>query len=253
MVLSALIALAGWRLRALTGSGALTAALLGSAILTTTGWAGMAPLGAFFVGASGIGRLAPDRTSAFDAKGQERDPWQVLANGGPAALGALVPEAGLWLVTSSLAAAAADTWATAIGGWSRRPPRQIVTGAVVLPGSNGGVTWLGSLGAAGGALSVGAAAALFTQPDLPFLLVTAGIGISGMVIDSVLGATLQGRFRCDRCGQDTERPIHTCGHPSRRTGGQSWLTNDGVNALATGSAALLGWAAWRLVGPGAGS
>jgi uncharacterized membrane protein len=212
----------------------------------------MAALGAFFAGASGIGRLAPDISAAFEAKGQRRDPWQVLANGGPAALGALVPEAGLWLVTSSLAAAAADTWATAVGGWSRRPPRHIVTGAVVLPGSSGGVTWLGSLGAAGGALSVGAAAALFTQPHLSLLLVAVGIGLAGMVIDSLLGATLQGRFRCDGCGQDTERPVHRCGHPSRLTGGRSWLSNDGVNALATGSAALLGWAAWHLAGPGVG-
>ncbi len=251
-MLSALIALTGWRLRALTGGGAITAALLGSAILTTTGWAGMAALGAFFVGASGIGRLAPDLSAAFDAKGQVRDLWQVLANGGPAALGALVPEAGLWLVTSSLAAAAADTWATAIGGWSRRPPRHIVSGTVLPPGSSGGVTWLGSLGAAGGALSVGAAATLFTQPRLPLLLAAISIGLAGMLIDSLLGATLQGRFRCDACGQDTERPIHRCGHHSRRTGGRSWLTNDGVNALATGSAALLGWAAWRLIGPGAG-
>lgn len=209
----------------------------------------MAALGAFFGGATAIGRLAPDHTIAHGAKGQERDPWQVLANGGPAALGALAPEAGLWLVTASLAAAAADTWATAAGGWSRRPPRQIVTGALIPPGTSGGVTWTGSLGGAVGALSVGIAVALFAPEWRSLLLAALSIGVTGMLLDSLLGATLQGRFRCDRCGQDTERRVHHCGQPARLTGGLPWLTNDGVNALATGAAAWLGWVAWRLFAP----
>lgn len=229
---------------------AATATLIGTAILGGTGWAGLAALGAFFGGATAIGRLAPDHTAAHGAKGQERDPWQVLANGGPAALGALVPEAGLWLVTASLAAAAADTWATATGGWSRRPPRHIVTGAPVAPGISGGVTWAGSLGGAVGALSVGIAVALFAPEWRPLLLAAVSIGVTGMLLDSLFGATLQGRFRCDGCGQDTERRVHHCGQPARRTGGLAWLTNDGVNALATGTAAGLGWLAWRLLGSG---
>ena len=229
---------------------AATATLIGTAILGGTGWAGLAALGAFFGGATAIGRLAPDHTAAHGAKGQERDPWQVLANGGPAALGALVPEAGLWLVTASLAAAAADTWATATGGWSRRPPRHIVTGAPVAPGISGGVTWAGSLGGAVGALSVGIAVALFAPEWRPLLLAAVSIGVTGMLLDSLFGATLQGRFRCDGCGQDTERRVHHCGQPARLTGGRAWLTNDGVNALATGTAAGLGWLASRLLGSG---
>jgi len=213
----------------------------------------MAALGAFFGGASAIGRLAPDHTAAHGAKGQERDPWQVLANGGPAALGALVPEAGLWLVTASLAAAAADTWATAAGGWSRRPPRHIVTGAPVAPGVSGGVTWAGSLGGAAGALSVGIAAALFAPEWRSLLPAALGIGVAGMLLDSLLGAALQGRFRCERCGTETERRVHHCGQSARLTGGLAWLTNDGVHALATGTAAWLGWAAWWLLAPATGS
>ena len=250
LLLSALLAGLGWRLRALTAGAAATAILIGTIILAATGWAGMAALGAFFVGSSAIGRVAPDHTAARGAKGQQRDPWQVLANGGPAALGALLPEAGLWLVTASLAAAAADTWATATGGWSRRPPRNIVTGALVPPGSSGGVTWPGSLGGAVGAWSVGAAVALFAPEWRSLLIAALGIGVAGMLLDSLLGATLQGRFRCDGCGQDTERPVHRCGQMARRTGGLPWLTNDGVNALATGAAAGLGWVAWRMLGPG---
>ena len=62
-----------------------------------------------------------------DAKGERRDGLQVLANGWAAGLGALLAPAnsalGLWIVTTALAAAAADTWATAAGSWSQSDPR----------------------------------------------------------------------------------------------------------------------------------
>ncbi len=241
--LSAGIALLGWRARALTGSGTVAAIGVGTAILRGTGWPGMAALGAFFVGASLISRLAPDRTTAFDSKGTTRDPWQVLANGGAAALGAFVPGAGVWIVTAALAAASADTWATSTGGWSRRDPRLIVTLRPVPPGTSGGITLMGTAGAVAGAAVVGVAAAVVSR-NTALLPLALGLGVLGMLADSVLGATVQARFHCDRCDQSTERAIHRCGAPSRLTGGVSWLSNDAVNGFATSLAALAGFAAW---------
>ena len=62
----------------------------------------------------------------------------------PAALAALLglarPELALWLVTGSLAAAAADTWATSLGRRSRTAPRDLLGGRAVPPGTSGGVT-----------------------------------------------------------------------------------------------------------------
>ncbi|MBK7351120.1 MAG: DUF92 domain-containing protein [Gemmatimonadetes bacterium] len=247
LLCSALISAAGWRLRALTRGGGLAATAVGTTILAGTSWAGMAALGAFFVGASWVSRRAPDRSAAFGAKGQTRDAWQVLANGGAAALGALVPEAGLWIVTASLAAAAADTWATAVGGWSRRAPRHILTWAPVPAGTSGGLTPLGTMGAVAGALLVaGAAAVVAGTPRLGAAAL--GIGTLGMLLDSLLGATLQGRFHCDHCDAPTERARHRCGAGARRVAGVAWLGNDGVNALATAAAAVAGWAAWRMLG-----
>jgi uncharacterized membrane protein len=66
-----------------------------------------------------------------------------------------------------------------------------------------------------------------------------------MLADSALGASIQGRFRCSRCGLGSERRMHRCGTPTDRVGGVAWLNNDGVNALATGIGALGGWIAWR--------
>lgn len=249
--LATLFAGVGFLLRALTGPGAIAAAGVGTAVLAGTGWAGMAALGAFFAGASAIGRLAPDRTAEFGAKGHRRDPWQVLANGGAAALAALVPEAGLWMVTASLAGAAADSWATAVGGWSVREPRHILSGRVVPAGTSGGVTAAGTTGALLGAALVAGAAAMVAPPGTrPAALggTALALGFAAMLLDSVLGAALQARFHCDACDRPTEQPVHRCGRPTRHTGGLRALGNDGVNAVATVVAALAGALAWRAFG-----
>ena len=58
-------------------------------------------------------------------------------------------------------------------------------------------------------------------------------GSAGMLLDSLLGATLQGRFRCDACAEATERRVHRCGAPTRRVGGLRWISNDAINAITT--------------------
>jgi uncharacterized protein (TIGR00297 family) len=241
---SFLVALAGLASRALTRSGALTATAIGTAILWRTGASGLAALGVFFVGSSLISRLAPDPGAArLDTKGATRDPWQVLANGGAAAVAALLSgskPAALWSITASLAAAAADTWATSCGAWSPTDPRHILTGERVLPGTSGGITLAGTAGAAAGAATVGIATFL-VDGSVALIALALVTGMLGMLLDSAAGALLQGKFRCDRCPSDTERRVHRCGEKSRLVGGFAWLDNDGVNALATSVAAGLGY------------
>ena len=236
----AAVAWLAWRFQALDRSGALAAALVGGSILIGQDWPGGVVLLAFFVPTTAISRLLPDATHRFDAKGNRRDAWQVLANGGAAAVGAILWQGrieGLTVATAALAAAAADTWATSLGSGSVTPPRSIATGQVVPSGTSGGVSWRGSVGGCAGALVVAGAGALVSQN-----IVVGGIalvsGIAGMLLDSLLGATLQGHFFCPRCQRPTERRTHHCGADTVLTGGLAWLTNDGVNGLATAAAAL---------------
>jgi uncharacterized protein (TIGR00297 family) len=252
VALAAAVAAAGWQSRALTGAGAVAATLVGAAILVAAGWAGGAALAAFFVSSSVVSRLEPeDPFPTSDPKGNCRDHWQVLANGGPAALGALLareePALAIWIATSSLAAAAADTWATAIGAWSRTPPRHLLTWRSVPPGTNGGITLLGCLAALVGASLVAASGAWVGREPALFGA-GAALGFGGMLLDSALGGSMQGRFRCPICGQLSEWQVHRCGTPTVPTGGFVWLDNDGVNGLATAAAALGGWAAWLWLG-----
>lgn len=243
-IVSAVVSAFAWRAGALRPSGGVAAGAVGTAVLAATGWPGGLILLAFFLPSSAVSRLWPAPPSAFEAKGDRRDGWQVLANGGvPAAAAVLTgPGPALWVIAAGLAAAAADTWATAVGGHSRTPPRHVLRGVVVPPGTSGGVSLLGSAGAAAGAALVALAAAPFLGSRGAAMVWM--IGIAGMLFDSVLGAAVQGRFRCESCGADSERARHRCGQPTHHVGGVSWLTNDGVNALATTAATAAGWAAW---------
>jgi uncharacterized protein (TIGR00297 family) len=242
------VALVAWRLGTLTPGGALAAWLVGTAVVAATGWSGGAVLAAFFVSSNGVGRQAPPRP-ALDAKGERRDAWQVGANGGPAMLGALLelrqPGLGLWVVSCSLAAAAADTWATSLGGLSRSRPRLLFFGEAVPTGTSGGMTVAGCAAALGGAALVAATGVVAGGPAVLLPLGT-GIGFGGMVVDSVLGARWQGRFHCPACDLPSEWPVHRCGARTSLTGGYAWLTNDGVNLAATAVAAAAGGAAWLL-------
>ena len=252
-MVSAGVAFAAWRARTLTPSGALGAWTIGVLILRGTGWQGGAVLAAFFISSNLVSRVQPRAAPAgLDPKSDRRDFWQVYANGGAAALGAMLglidSALGIWLVTATLAAAAADTWATSIGIRSLVLPRLPWSGRSVPVGSNGGMTLLGTAGGAAGALLVAGTGAV--AADLPVLLpVGTLIGFFGMVADSMLGALFQGRFHCPACDAASEWRVHRCGAATTCEGGMAWLNNDGVNFIATALAGCAAVALWRLMSP----
>jgi uncharacterized membrane protein len=209
---------------------------VGTLVLYGTGWNGGAVLAAFFILSNLVSRVGPQRALVqLDPKSDRRDLWQVYANGG---------ELGIWLVTATLAAAAADTWATSLGTRSGIGPRLLGFGRIVPPGTSGGMTLMGSAGGALGALIVSATGAWVSGT---VAMIPAGtlIGFSGMVVDSVLGAVLQGRFHCQTCDETSEWRVHRCGRPTVLRGGFTWLDNDMVNFLATAFAAAAALVSWR--------
>lgn len=181
----------------LTRRGTVAALAVGLATLYGFGWRGMGLLLAFFISGSLLTKGADRRRNAR----------QVVANGGVAALAAL---AGHWgAFAAALAAATADTWATEIGRHSPVPPRLITNGRPVPPGTDGGITLLGTAGGIVGALFIASLARAMVPGG--FLPAVAVAGIAGMLVDSLLGATLQGRLK--------------------------WLDNDAVNLAATAAGA----------------
>ena len=249
---SAAVALIAWRARTLTTSGALAGGTVGFLILHSTGWPGGAVVAVFFISSNLISRIGARTPATLDPKSDRRDLWQVCANGGAAAIGAALspPQTSLaiWIVTASLAAAAADTWATSVGTRSRSEPRLLWSRRRVPAGTSGGMTPAGTAAAAAGALLVAAAGAFAADASL-LLLVGTLIGFLGMVMDSALGALVQGRFHCPRCDEASEWRVHRCGGLTTRRGGLAWLDNDGVNFAATALAACAAWAAWHWLSP----
>jgi uncharacterized membrane protein len=54
-----------------------------------------------------------------------------------------------------------------------------------------------------------------------------------MLVDSLLGATLQGKYECPACDARFERGNTVCHEPVRLVRGWRWLDNDTVNLAAT--------------------
>jgi uncharacterized protein (TIGR00297 family) len=247
LALSAAIAGAALRTRALSRSGAVAGVLVATAC-TAAGWSWAWLLILFFaasVGLSNVGRsIKRVRLDDVVAKGGARDAWQVLANGGVFATLAIIsmnsPSALVYAAAAgALAASTADTWATEIGALSRAMPRSILSLERVAPGTSGGVTVLGIFASLAGAAFIGAAALLLDWPTAAMCAAIAG-GFGGSIIDSILGATVQKRCWCERCGRGTERAVHACGMQTTHAGGLRWLDNDLVNFFSSVSGALLG-------------
>jgi uncharacterized protein (TIGR00297 family) len=244
-----------YRRGALSRGGVAGAVLTGTTIFAGGGREPASLLITFFVGSSALSHWRKGRkaeAAVVEAeKGARRDLAQTLANGGVAALLVLVGRAlpsSPWFpaLVGALATANADTWATEIGLLHRRAPRLITTGRAVPPGTSGGISPLGTGAAAAGAALIGAVAALGQWATgvragrlLPLGLVA---GLGGAFADSLLGATVQARYRCPRCVVATERTIHRCGTPTVLVGGFRAIDNDAVNAIASSCGAAIGWA-----------
>ncbi len=250
-VAALLIAGAARAARALTWSGAVAAALVGALIFGLGGAPGAVALLLFFATSTALGRVGRRRKEGVGfEKGGERDAAQVLANGGVAALCALLlpfTPGAVWLVAGllgALAEANADTWATEIGTLAAHPPRMITTLRRAAPGRSGAISIPGTLAALAGAALIAATAPLWHPPraaSVAFAVLVGGF--AGALADSLLGATLQAQYRCPACGRLTERRVHCDGNATVLAHGLPWLKNDGVNALSTfvgaGIAALL--------------
>jgi len=254
LILAGGVALAAWRLRLLSGSGAAAAAGLGTLVFGLGGWQWAVVLIAFFATSSGLTRLFGRRkqhlAGAF-SKGGRRDAGQVLANGGVAGLAVLAhavwPAAPApWLLfCGALAAVNADTWATELGVFSPSAPRLITSLKTVARGTSGAISVAGTLAAVAGALCIGllgvwvwpvTTPAEFAGPLAALTLA----GLAGSLVDSLLGATLQAIYYCPACARETERhPHHTCGTATRLLRGLPWLDNDGVNLACAVVGALL--------------
>lgn len=259
-ILAVIVAAAAYRTRALSESGAIAAFVVGLVVFGFGGWAFALPLLTFFVSSTLLSRWRRRSKEALGyEKGGRRDSGQVLANGGIAALcalvyglphywglgGELLPHSvashAYVLYLAALAAANADTWATEVGSAIGGRVRSIVSGKIVPIGISGGVSVAGTLALVAGSLAIAAFNILFhpaSTSTSPLYAPLLG-GIAGALVDSVLGATLQAQWRDpQRPERLTERKPEASTPPVK---GLAWVGNDCVNLVCTATAVAVAW------------
>jgi uncharacterized protein (TIGR00297 family) len=237
---------AGYFLKSLTASGALSAVLVGLAVYLGFGVKGLFLLGVFFASSSIWSKYKGSVKSTIEeklAKGATRDWRQVAANGGAAGLFSIIyyfSNDSIWLIAFAvcLASANSDTWASEIGSLSRNKPIYIRTFKPIEKGTSGAVSLLGSLAALAGALLISMVSFWLFKLSffLGFLIFL--FGYFGNVIDTLLGAFYQQVYICEDCGIETEKKNH-CKMATTRIKGSTFVDNDMVNFLSGFLAAML--------------
>lgn len=223
-LLAAVVAITAYRAHKLTIDGAFGAFTIGAIVFGAMGWRGAIVLFAFFIPSALLSRGAQAR----------RNVWQVLANGGVAAICAYLSGRGLTPLAAAFsgafAAASADTWGTEIGTRWGGTPVSILTFRRIALGRSGGITLIGTLATIFGAACVAIVAAAVGLGS--FQSVAIG-GIAGALADSVLGAGFQALRWCSNCSCECETRYHLCGTATTLQRGLEWMGNDAVNFAAT--------------------
>jgi uncharacterized protein (TIGR00297 family) len=250
------LALGAWKAHILDEGGAISAFLIGfvTFVAPSDGWKWFIVLLLFLMVSSYMThyKYQAKRKKGFaQEKGGARGWPNVSANGVVAGLMALsIPffprpsqELVLAAFLGAVATANADTLATEIGLLNPSDPRLITNLTKIVPaGTSGGISIFGEIATLFGALVIGVAAWLLRMTPNPgwslniIIGTTMIAGLVGCSVDSFIGATVQGIYRCSVCNKITENRRH-CGSPSIPLRGHKAIDNNVVNLIATISGA----------------
>jgi len=238
-LLAAFVSILSYKIHFLNAGGSMLAFIMGSIIFGFGGLTYTFPILGFFILSSFISKIGKNKKKQFESSYQKsgvRDFYQALANGGVATLIVLIAyfsenESMYIIYIAALATATADTWATELGIFSKAKPRLITNFKSVMPGTSGGISYIGTASALLGSIMIVVIGHIFHPFTLYQIVVLSLSGLGGCFIDSLLGATVQGQFICQQCGKFTESKIH-CENNSLLKQGYYAIDNDLVNIFS---------------------
>ena len=246
LIYSLIIAIVAYKKEKLSKSGAIAAVVLGTSIFYFGGIISSALMVAFFISSSMLSifnKKVEKKLESLHEKGSKRDYVQVFANGGVALVCSIIyyyTNDYIYMIAMaiSFAASTADTWASEIGVLSKKKTISIITFKEIENGMSGGVSLLGTFSALCGA---GFIAVLFivlsyilngvNKNIVIILCVISVFGFLGAIIDSILGATLQGSYLNEEEGIITEKKISN-GQRNKKIKGFDFINNDVVNIVS---------------------
>jgi len=167
--------------------------------------------------------------------------WRnVVANGATAAsislLSAFTGDRGSSILLAAYLGAVgtsfADTLATELGLLYPHNPRLITSMKKVPRGTPGGVSPYGYAGGVLALLILATLSTLMRLSSVRILGILLASGMIGMTADSILGATIQAKYRCPRCGKLTENSTH-CGEKAEKVSGTTLIDTHMVNLIST--------------------
>lgn len=196
-ILATVFALVAFIFNWLTIDGTTAAIIFGTISFGFGGLTGAAVVLTFFITGSVLSKDLIGR-EGFLEKRFRRNGSQVWANGFWFALWIMVwflsqVDGFLIAAVASIAMAAADTWATEVGGKRLKgKTRLITTGEKVVPGTDGGISLYGTLAALCGAMLIAVVFGWFhPEASLTSVIIIIVTGFTGCFIDSYLGAGFQ--------------------------------------------------------------
>ena len=207
---------------------------MGILIINLNSFYYLLPLSIFFVFSSVLSQVIK-KSDFYVTKTSQRDLIQVFANGGIPLLICIYDHfspnsLNFFLFSASISAAMSDTWGTELGKFSKVKPVSIITLKRIKHGESGGITRIGTIGSFLGASIIGLTASILSPSTSNTIIF--GIIISGFIaalFDSIIGATLQGKFKIIKTGKIIETEDGNTIHFS----GKRWITNDIVNLSNT--------------------
>jgi uncharacterized protein (TIGR00297 family) len=256
-VISFFIAYAAYKKESLTLDGSIGATFLGTLMYATSGLFGSIMMVVFFLSSSILSHFKKNKKGKaarqFDKTGR-RDIMQVFANGGVGLIHSILyyitkNPAYLVFLGVSFAAANADTWATELGLLNKKNPISLRTFKPVEKGTSGAISLFGTFSALIGSMLIGIFATfgfsllniniaeLGLEVTHAFQMVTLG-GFIGSLIDSILGATVQGVYYSHELKGETEKKEYN-GRPNLLIRGFGFVNNDLVNFLSIGISSIL--------------
>jgi uncharacterized protein (TIGR00297 family) len=202
-------------------SGAVAGAIVCFVLYASAGPGAFILLALLFILTWGATRFGYQRKQKLGTaeKKEGRTASQVLANVGTVAVCAAIYRWHgniilLLMISATLAEAAADTVSSEIGQAFSQTTFLVTTGKKVPAGTNGGISLFGTLAGILAAMLISLAALFSGLLTWKWLLFSTGAAIAAMLIDSILGATIERR---------------------------GLLNNDGVNFLSTLLAAAIAY------------